>query len=83
MVSGVRQAMKPVLSRAKILAPIDTGLLASTLQVEARKPRAKDKKSQYVNNSDMVIGLVTTKAFPKKLKEQFYTDNQALYQHHQ
>lgn len=69
--TAVRQAMRPVLQTAKILAPVDTGALVAGLQVEARKPTNKDRRSKYVNKTDFVLGLVTTKAFPQSLKRKF------------
>lgn len=67
---AVRQSMQPVLSQAKALAPKDTGALATTLRIEARKPSRKDKRSKYISETDSVIGAVTTKPIPKKLLKQ-------------
>ena len=75
-----REAMKPVLTMAKMNAPKDTGDLARTMQIEARRPTKKDIRSKYINETDSVIALITTKAFPKKLKKQFYEENAALYE---
>ena len=69
LTSAVRQSMKPVLQTAKGLVAKDTGALANSLQVQARKPTNRDKKSIYVNPSDVVIGVVATKAIPKKFKK--------------
>ena len=57
---AVRLSMKPVLDAARSLAPEDTGALRASLQIEARKPSKKDKRSKYVSENDAVIGLVTT-----------------------
>jgi HK97 gp10 family phage protein len=73
------QAMEPVLTTAKNLAPKDTGALASTLRIYARKPTSKDKKSKYVKESDTSIAMVTTKAFPKKLYKKFHEMYGDLY----
>jgi HK97 gp10 family phage protein len=78
LVPAVREAMQPTLLKARQLAPIDTGALTAHLQVEARRPNRRDKRSKYINASDNVIALVTTKAFPKKLKKQFNSENQNL-----
>lgn len=78
LIPAVREAMQPTLSQARQRAPIDTGALTAHLQVEARRPNRRDKRSKYVNASDNVIALVTTKAFPKKLKKQFASENQNL-----
>jgi hypothetical protein len=58
--NAVKIAMQPVLASAKSLAPKDTGALAASLRIEVRKPNTKDKRSIYVNPSDVVIGTVTT-----------------------
>lgn len=80
LVPAAREAMKPVLEMARLNAPKDTGDLARTMQVEARRPTKRDIRSKYINEKDSVIALVTTKAFPKKLKKQFYEQNAALYE---
>jgi HK97 gp10 family phage protein len=77
LTTAVKQSMKPVLQTAKGLVAKDTGALANSLQVQARKPTNKDKKSIYVNPSDVVIGVVSTKPIPKKFKKEVI----ALYGH--
>jgi len=58
--NAVKLAMKPVLDKAQSLVPIDTGALRASLRIEARKPTGRDKRSIYVNPTDVVIGTVTT-----------------------
>ena len=58
--NAVKLAMQPVLSKAQSLVPIDTGALRASLRIEARKPTSRDKRSIYVNPTDVVIGTVTT-----------------------
>lgn len=60
LVSGVRQAMKPVLQMAKMRAPVDTGALSQSLRIEARKPTAKDRRSRYYKVGQVAMALVTT-----------------------
>lgn len=72
-------AMVPVLNTARDLAPKDTGNLASTLRIYSRRPTGKDKRSKYVSENDAVISMVTTKAFPKKLRKEFYSKYGDLY----
>tara|TARA_R110000868_G_scaffold386136_1_gene654320 strand:+ start:419 stop:976 length:558 start_codon:yes stop_codon:yes gene_type:complete len=79
LVPAVREAMKPVLTMAQMNAPKDTGDLSRTLQIEARRPTKRDLRSKYINPTDTVIAVVTTKAFPKKNKKQFYEANANLY----
>ena len=79
LVPAAREAMKPVLAMAKMLAPKDTGDLARTLWIEARRPNKRDQKSKYASATDTVIALVTTKPFPKKKKNEFFAANSELY----
>lgn len=67
LVPAARQAMKPVLQLAQQNAPFDTGALSLLLQVEARRPTNKDRRSKYITQSDTVIAVVTT-ASGKKMK---------------
>lgn len=60
LVRTVRKAMMPVLYTAKVFAPEDTGALRASLQVEARYPTRKDRRSKYVDKTDAVIAAVTT-----------------------
>ena len=41
LVNAIRDSMRPVLASAKALAPKDTGGLAASLRIEARKPNNK------------------------------------------
>lgn len=80
LIPSVKKAMKPVLNMAKTLAPKDTGLLERTLTIVARRPSNKDKKSKYINSSDSVIAIVTTKPIPKKLKKEMFESVGHLYE---
>lgn len=68
LIPATKEAMKPVLSMAKSLVPIDTGMLENSLGITARRPDGKDKRSKYVSPKDAVIALVQTKSIPKNLK---------------
>jgi hypothetical protein len=80
LIPAVREALKPVLEQAKSMAPIDTGALSNTLIIETRRPTKRDRRSKYVSATDTVIGAITTKAFPKKIRTKFYQENASLYQ---
>jgi HK97 gp10 family phage protein len=69
--SAMRVAMKPVLEKAKSLVSVDTGGLRASLQIEARKPTTRDKKSVYVSPTDTVIGTVTTASGRQLAKKNF------------
>lgn len=68
---GVREAMKPALYQAKLLAPADTGGLGASLRIESRKPNKKDMRSKYVSPTDVVIGTVTTAPGPALARTKF------------
>ena len=80
LVPAVRESMKPVLAMAQMNAPKVTGDLSRTLQIEARRPTKRDLRSKYINPTDTVVAVVTTKAFPKKDKKKFYEANADLYE---
>lgn len=67
LIPAARAAMKPVLDLAQNKAPIETGALRLLLQVEARRPTNRDKRSKYITRNDAVIAVVTT-ASGKKMK---------------
>ena len=67
LVPAVREAMQPILAQAISNAPVDTGGLSLSLQVEARRPTKRDRRSKYITQGDTVIAAVTT-ASGKKLK---------------
>lgn len=66
LVPAVRESLRPVLNQAIANAPKDTGGLALSLQIEARRPTNRDRRSKYITQTDTVIGAVTT-ASAKKL----------------
>ena len=68
LVPAVKKAMQPVLAAAQQNAPVLTGGLRLSLQVEARRPNKKDRRSKYVSSTDSVIAAVTT-ASGKKLQQ--------------
>lgn len=68
LVPAVREAIAPVLASARTNAPVDTGGLALSLQIEARRPTKRDRRSKYITETDTVIATVTT-ASGKKLKQ--------------
>ena len=68
LVPAVREAIQPVLSQAVARAPVDTGGLRLSLQVEARRPTRRDRRSKYISETDTVIAAVTT-ASGKKLAQ--------------
>ena len=68
LVPAVREALKPVLAQAVARAPVNTGGLRLSLQIEARRPTRSDRRSKYIKETDTVIGAVTT-ASGKKLAQ--------------
>jgi len=61
--TSMRRAMAPVLQTAKGLlqahGSVDTGQLLQSLQVEARRPTSRDRRSTYVSATDIMIARVT------------------------
>ena len=80
LIPAVREAMKPVLAKARTDAPVDTGGLKRSLQVEARRPNRKDKRSKYIADTDTVISLVTTAPGKKLAKLGIKSDARAMAQ---
>ena len=72
IIQGAREAMKPALAMAKSLVPVDTGALRASLQIEARKPTKRDKRSKYVNESDVVVAFITTASGKQLAKRKFH-----------
>lgn len=76
LIPAVKEAMKPVLAKAKSDAPFDNSSnhsgvhLKDSLSIFGRRPTRNDKRSSYVSKTDSVIAMVTTKPIPKKLKKQ-------------
>ena len=66
LVPAVREALRPALNQAIANAPKDTGGLALSLQIEARRPTSRDRRSKYITQTDTVMGAITT-ASSKKL----------------
>lgn len=68
---GIRKALQPTLAMAKFEVAKDTGALAASLQVEARRTSKKDRGSKYVEPQDDFIGAVTTASGKKLASTQF------------
>ena len=60
LIPAARAAIKPVLESAQQKSPVDTGALRLLLQVEARRPTNRDRRSKYITENDTVIAVVTT-----------------------
>jgi HK97 gp10 family phage protein len=71
MVAAARLSMRSALDTARSKAPVDTGALRASLQIEARKPRNKDRRSKYVQEGDVAIALITTAPGKKLAKMKF------------
>lgn len=76
LVKAAKHAMEPVLLAAQVRAPYDeenTGPihLRDTLRVDARIPNAKDKLSEYVNETDAAIAVVSAKKSAVSLSQEF------------
>lgn len=74
--NACRMAMEPVLKTAQGLLEmhgnVDTGQLLKSLQVEARKPTARDKRSKYSTPTIVMLSRVTVAPGNKLKKMKFY-----------
>ena len=80
MVAAARQSMRSALDAARSRVPVDTGALRASLQIEARKPRNKDRKSKYVQKGDVAIALITTAPGKKLAKMKFKNERTGIKQ---
>jgi hypothetical protein len=76
LTKAVRASLEPVLSSVIARAPYDeknTGPihLRNTARVDARIPTSADRKSEYVNQTDAVIGVVSVKKSAVSLSQEF------------
>lgn len=69
LIPAVKEAMVPVLNAARLMAPVDTGKLKTTLGIQGKRPTKRDRKSKYISANDNVVAFVATKAIPPKLKK--------------
>jgi HK97 gp10 family phage protein len=78
LVKAANDAMMPVLYTAGMNAPYDEKNdgpihLRNTIRLDARIPNNKDKQSQYVNETDAVIAVVSAKKSAVSLAQEFGT----------
>lgn len=68
----LKSIKQTILPAAKMLAGEHrkTGLLESSLIGMSKKPNGRDKRSQYVSPTDVIIGLVQTRPIPKRYKRE-------------
>ena len=78
LLPAMKEAMVRVQSVARMLAPTDSGKLRQSIGTIARRPTKRDKKSQYIKNSDIAIAIVSTKVIPKNLTQEFARANKGL-----
>lgn len=78
LIPAVKMAMTPVLSAAKERARSDEShLLENSLVITGRRPTSRDRKSQYVTNTDSVVAYVITKPIPRAIKKKFHAQYHA------
>lgn len=78
LVPAMKMALMPVLEAAKQLVPRDTGKLADSLIIYAKRPTAKDKRSKYVSKTDAVIAKVETKPISAREERDFKATKKSL-----
>lgn len=82
LVKAAKEAMVPVWQTATSLAAYDASNVENihmrdTLRIDARIPNAKDKLSEYVNETDTVIAVVSVKKSAVSLANEFGTAKMA------
>jgi HK97 gp10 family phage protein len=81
LVKAAKSAMEPVLWSAQAMAPVgdkprdekNPFHMRDTIRVDARIPSEKDKKSEYVNETDAAIAVVSVKKSAVSLAQEFGT----------
>ena len=80
LTKSAEAAMKPVLDSAQALAPydgnrrpdrVDQPHLKNTVRLDFRVPTDKDRMSNYVNQSDAAIAVVSVKKSAVSLSQEF------------
>lgn len=76
MVPAIKAALEPVLASVIANAPYDEKNtdkihLRNTARIDARIPNYADKKSEYVSQTDAVIGVVSVKKSAVSLSQEF------------
>lgn len=76
LAKAANEAMMGVLFQAGIYAPYDEKSdgpihLRNTIRLDSRIPTAADKRSQYVNETDAVIAVVSAKKSAVSLSQEF------------
>lgn len=71
LTKAVKLAMEPVYNYAIAAAPKDTHKLEESIRIDARIPTARDKLSDYVNDTDAFIGVVSAKKSAVSLSQEF------------
>ena len=82
LVKAAKEAMVPVWQTATSLARYDVSNVENihmrdTLRIDARIPNAQDKLSEYVNETDTVIAVVSAKKSAVSLANEFGTAKMA------
>lgn len=81
LVKAAKAAMDPVLWSAQSMAPVgekprdakNPFHMRDTLRIDARIPTEKDKRSEYVNETDAAIAVVSVKKSAVSLAQEFGT----------
>lgn len=82
LVKACKTAMIPVLNSSYSLANYDENNVGNihmrdTLRIDARIPSEKDKMSEYVNDTDSAIGIMSVKKSAVSLANEFGTAKMA------
>lgn len=79
LIPAVRKAMQGMNLQAAGLARKDTGTMAASISVDARKPKPKDYLSKYVDKGDAAIAVLSVRRSKVSLGEEFGTANKSAH----
>ena len=76
LIPAIKESLKPVMDRARLLAPFDeknfkTPHLRDSFRIEARIPNNRDARSIYHNPNDVAIGVVSVKTDKRAISQEF------------
>lgn len=84
LAKAAKTSLQPVLESARAMAPYDANSdgpihMRDTLRVDARIPSSRDMESDYVHETDAVIGVVSVKKSAVSLANEFGTRKMAMH----
>jgi HK97 gp10 family phage protein len=84
LVKAAEKAMQPVMNTAQALAGFneentETVHMRDTIRINGRIPNGKDKQSNYINETDAAIAVVSVKKSAVSLAQEFGTSRMPMH----